>query len=125
MIEKIHLEFGEGHIFQNYIVVYMNEGITVKPEYNTYLIEISEKYFKNRPFGYITYRINSYAVNPMVYLQTSKIDNLIGFAIVSKTGLKKTNVEVEKRFMKIPFEHFNNLEIAKKWIDSIILKHNK
>ncbi|MEM0516881.1 hypothetical protein [Aequorivita flava] len=124
MIEEIRLFFGKAHVFPNYLVVYMNEGITVKPEYNTHLINIAQKYFKDRPFGYITNRINSYAVNPLVYLQTSKIENLVAFAIVSNPDIKKSNVELEKIFMKIPFEHFSELELAKKWVESIITKHS-
>tara|TARA_R110002050_G_scaffold182014_2_gene315478 strand:- start:19 stop:396 length:378 start_codon:yes stop_codon:yes gene_type:complete len=123
MVDKIRLDFGEIHVFQNFIVVFMDEGITVKPEYNPYLVDIANKYFKNRPFGYITYRIHSYAVNPLVYIETSKIKNLAAFAIVSTNGLKKSNVEIEKRFMTKPFEHFTDLDVAKKWVDSFIKSH--
>jgi hypothetical protein len=122
MIKTLHYEFGEVRVFKNFVVVVMKEGITVKPEYNEDLVNISKEYFKDIPFGYITYRKNSYAVNPMIYLKTSKIENLIAFAVVSDAGLKVSNLEIEKRFFKKPFEHFNNLDDAKDWVNEMIKK---
>lgn len=120
MITTLFFEFGEIRVFKNFVVVVMNEGITVKPEYNNDLVGISEKYFTKRPFGYITYRKNSYAVDPLVYIETSKIENLIAFAVVSSDGLKLSNLELEKRFYTRSFKHFSNLDDAKDWINSLI-----
>ncbi len=120
MIDVLDFEFGEIRVFSNFVVVVMKEGITVQPEHNKQLVLIAEKYYKGKNFGYITYRINSYAVNPMVYLLTSKIDNLVAFAVVSTDGLKLSNIEIEKRFLTKPFEHFSNLDDAKNWVIEII-----
>ncbi|WP_051285114.1 hypothetical protein [Aequorivita capsosiphonis] len=106
MVKTLHFEFGEIRVFQSFVVVVMKEGITVKPEHNDDLVNISEKYFKDKPFGYITYRKNSYAVNPMVYLKTSEIENLVAFAVVCKDELNIGNLEVEKMFLKKPFKQF-------------------
>lgn len=122
MIDTLQFEFGEIRIFKNFVVAVMKEGITVKPEYNVELFKISEKYFHNRPFGYITYRINSYAVNPMVYLKTSTINNLVAFAVVSTDNLRISNLVVEKRFLKKPFMHFADLDEAKDWVNELIAK---
>lgn len=120
MIDTLRYDFGEIRIFRNFLIVVMKEGITVKPEDNVYLANIAEKYFEKRPFGYITYRINSYAVNPLVYIETSKIENLVAFAVVSSEGLKVSNIEVEKRFLTKPFQHFSNLDDAKNWVNQLI-----
>jgi DUF1365 family protein len=98
----------------------MKEGVTVKPEYNDELLKISEKYFSERSFGYITYRKNSYAVDPMIYLKTSMIENLVAFAVVSTDDLRIRNLEVEKRFLKKPFKHFSNLDDAKDWVNEMV-----
>lgn len=121
---NLNLEFADVRIFNNFLVVVMNEAITVKPEYNDELVSISEKYFKDKLFGYITYRRNSYAVNPMVYLKTSEIENLVAFAVVSSDGLKSSNLKVEKLFFKKPLKHFNNLDDAKNWVNEIIKNRN-
>ncbi|MCB0465021.1 MAG: hypothetical protein KDC78_04995 [Aequorivita sp.] len=120
MIHTLHFEFGEIRVFENFVVVVMKEGITVKPEYNDDLEDISKKYYKGKKFGYITYRKNSYAVNPLVYLKTSEIENLAAFAVVSANGLKASNLEIEKRFLKKPLKHFTNMDEAKNWVNELV-----
>ena len=53
MIKTLHFEFGEIRVFKNFVVVVMSEGITVKPEYNIDLINISKKYFNKRNIFFI------------------------------------------------------------------------
>ncbi|QNJ98840.1 hypothetical protein [Constantimarinum furrinae] len=115
----LKFSFGEIDIFENYVLTVMKEGITVLPEYNVELLKIANTYFKDRPFGYITNRINSYSVDPRVYLNTSKIKNLVAFAVVSDKELNLTNSEVEKIFLRQPFEVFSSLEEAISWVDSM------
>jgi hypothetical protein len=98
----------------------MDEGITVKPEHNRVLLDITHKYFPNRAFGYITHRKNSYSVDPSIYFETSKIKNLKAFAIVSKYEINQMNAELEKKFLKKPLRHFEELEDAIKWIKEMI-----
>lgn len=120
MIETLHFQFGEIRIFNNFVIAVMKEGITVKPEYNDFLSKIANTYFRDKPFGYITYRINSYSVNPMVYLKTSTIENLIAFAVVTTDSLRTSNLKVEKRFLNKPFKHFPDLDSAKNWMNELI-----
>ncbi len=122
MKTTLQYDIGQIQIFENYVVAIMNEGITVEPRYNDILAQIAHDYFGNRPFGYITHRKNSYAVNPMVYLKTSTIENLVAFAVVSKDGIRVSNIEVEKRFLKQPLRHFEKLADAEAWINETINK---
>lgn len=123
MIKEITYPFGKVEIHENYVIWVMNEGITVKPEYNDYLLNIATKYYVNKKFGYITNRVNSYSVDPRVYFETSKIENLVAFAVVSKEDdIKASTTEVEKIFLKKPFQHFKSLEEATNWVDSIVEK---
>lgn len=122
MTTKITYPFGIAEIHENYVVFVMNEGITVKPEYNDLLLNLSTKYFANKNFGYITHRINSYSVDPRVYFETSKIKNLVAFAVVSEKDIKAATTEVEKIFLKQPLKHFKTMEEATDWVDSIIEK---
>lgn len=88
MRAAVKYDFCEFSIFDNFIIAVMNDGVTVLPEHNLILVELSEKHFKNRPFAYITNRINSYSVDPKVFNETSKIENLIAFAVVSQTDVR-------------------------------------
>ena len=119
MKETLTFDFCNLSLYDNYVIVVMNEGVTVTPEHNNILVGIANKHYKNQPFVYITHRINSYAVDPQIYSQTSKIENLKGFAVVSKDYKAKVNAEIEKLFFKKPFKIFSNLEDAIEWSDNL------
>lgn len=123
-MKALYYDFGEIDVFNNFVIAIMKEGITVIPEYNKHLVDIATTYFSNRPFGYITYRKNSYAVDPMIYLKTSDIKNLVAFAIVADDSQKTSNIEIEKHFLKKPLRGFTNLDDAKDWVNELI-KNNQ
>jgi hypothetical protein len=120
MSQVVIFEFGKIEIHDTYVLAVMNEGVTVKPEYNIELIKIADKYFKGQPFAYITHRLNSYSVNPQIYFETSKIENLAAFAVVSKNKISTSNTEIEKIFLKKPFKHFTDLDNAIAWANEKI-----
>ncbi len=119
---KAKLKFCNITIYEDYILTVMNEGITVLPEYNEILKDLAEKFFKDSNFVYITHRVNSYAVDPIIYLETSKISNLRGFIVVDPKLETNTSLEIEILFLKKPFAAFNELEAAIKFKDSILIK---
>ncbi|WP_179377017.1 hypothetical protein [Winogradskyella wichelsiae] len=119
MSQSLKFDFCNLTVFDNYIIVNIKEGINVTPDRNNTLIDITETYFLNKPFVYISNRINSYSVDPKVYLKTSKIKNLEGLAIVSSNYQAKVNAEIEKMFFKKPFEIFSELEEAIVWAHKI------
>ena len=120
MIASLSYEFCTVDIHDNYLIAVMDEGITVKPEHNQVLLDIVRKYYHNKPFGYITHRKHSYAVDPSIYFETSKIENLKAFAIVSKHEINQMNAQLEKKFLKKPLRHFEELEDAIKWINEMV-----
>jgi flavodoxin len=108
-------------LHDNYVVVLMNQGIHLTPDKNQVLVDIANSHFKNKAFVYITHRIHSYSVDPSIYLQTSKIKNLAGFAVVAEAPLAKGNAEVEKLFFSTkPFEIFSTLKAAKEWAKTLL-----
>lgn len=122
MKKILNFKFGHMTIYNNYVVTVMKEGITVTPNYNEELVKVTDTYFVDTPFVYITHRINSYAVDPKIYLETSKIENLKGFAVVSKDYKKKVNAQIEKLFFNKPFETFATLEEAFSWANQLVQK---
>ena len=119
-MDVLKFDFCEMHIYDDYVIVVMNEGVTISPAHNQTLLNVVDTYFKNKKFVYISNRINSYSVNPTVYFETSKINNLAGFAVVSKDFKAKSNAEVEKLFMDKPFEIFNTIEEAVDWVNVVL-----
>jgi hypothetical protein len=101
------------------MIAYMKEGITVTVNLNDIFKEIVSAYFPKDPFVYITHRVNSYAVDPAIYIETSKIKNLAGFAVVFESKFAINNVDIEKMFLSKPFEYFYDLDEAIAWSDKI------
>lgn len=122
MIDKLILNFCELHVYEDYVISIANEGVTITPEHNQELIKLVETYYPKRDFVYISYRLNSYTVDPLTYFETSKIENLKGFAVVSKAYIARANADVEKLFLDKPFEIFDDIEKAISWAKSIVIK---
>lgn len=120
MRASLTLHFCDLSIYDNYLVVFMHEGTNVLPENNKILLEVANEYFKNQAFVYITHRINSYSVDPQIYLETAKIENLKGFAVVSNVYKAKSNAEVEKMFFNKPFCIFSELNEAVAWANELV-----
>lgn len=105
----------------NIIIAEINEGVVLNQDMSDDIIYFSSVVFKNNPFVYITNRINSYAVDPIIYKDVSQLETLKGFAVVSTT-LSARNAEIERLFLNKPFEIFSDLEEAKLWAIQILNK---
>tara|TARA_R110000850_G_scaffold80862_1_gene173569 strand:+ start:115737 stop:116171 length:435 start_codon:yes stop_codon:yes gene_type:complete len=125
MRATVKYDFCDFSVFDNFLIAVMKEGITVVPEHNEVLIELANKYFKNRPFAYITNRINSYSVDPNVFKETSKIENLVAFAVVSQQELGIANASFEKVFLKKPHKSFTKLIDAIQWSEEKVAEASK
>ncbi|WP_405224862.1 hypothetical protein [Dokdonia sp. Asnod1-B02] len=90
----------------------MNEGITVSPNLNDILLAVAEIYYSDREFVYITHRINSYSIDPIVYIETSKIKNLKGFIAVCPNKSLIESFRIEKLFFEKPFAVYQTLDEA-------------
>lgn len=122
MRTSLKYDFCEIEVYDNYIIAVMFEGINLTPDKNDILLGIATKYFKNSNFGYISNRIHSYSVDPSIYIETSKIENLVSFAVVSSKQINLSNSQIEKLFFKKPFKHFYFLQEAINWTDEVVLK---
>ncbi len=116
MLAKYDLNFGSVYVFDNFLMSIIDEGIAFRTEENKQLLEISRLHFKDKPYGYISHRVYSYSVDPVVYTESSKESNLTAIAVVSENPINKLGIEVEKIFFDREIKHFNLIEDAKKWI---------
>ncbi len=122
MKTTLNYDFCKIEVYSDYIIATMFEGIILTAEKNDLLLGIATKYFKNSNFGYITNRIHSYSVDPSIYYETSKIENLVAFAVVSSKQINISNTRLEKIFYKNPFRHFIELEDAISWVKKEVSK---
>jgi len=119
---SLTFDFCDMTIYDKYLVVVIKEGVNITPDHNSVLLEVTEMYFSDKPFVYITHRLNSYSVDPKIYFETVKIENLKGFAVVSKNYQAKINAQIEQMFFTKPFEIFTKLDEAIEWAEDVISK---
>lgn len=115
----------EVFIFDDFLVTQIREGVDIKPEHNQDLRDIIDLHFLNKNVVYISNRYFSYAVDPLTYLGTSKIHNLLAIAIVAQDDIKKTNAELESLFYKKKLEIFPTLSEAMAWVQNVILEKER
>ncbi|MFC4219066.1 STAS/SEC14 domain-containing protein [Flagellimonas marina] len=116
VVREYHLDIGTVQVFDNYMVATFDEGATVTLERAYQIIGISEIHFRDKNFGYISLRRNSYAVDPTIYNYLRGLENLKAFAIVSKKEIDMHNFKIEKLFYKKPMEFFIEFDNALAWI---------
>ncbi|NER11889.1 hypothetical protein GWK08_00415 [Leptobacterium flavescens] len=120
-MEKVYsLNFGNLIFYENYVVSIVNEGVEFKKEENDVLLQIARKHFGNIPYGFISYRMYSYSVDPMVYKESSQEENIKAIAIVSSKEVNNLSFEIEKLFFSKELQHFEQLDEAVNWIKNIL-----
>ncbi len=113
--------FGEVYIEDQIVIAEMKEGIVFSQEYNMQFLEYCNAQFKGKPYAYISYRTNSYTIDPNVYTYTAKFSTMEAIAVVSNDPQKRIHFSFEKQFFNHPFEEFDTLESAKNWIKAVLV----
>lgn len=124
IIRYYDLEEAEVFIFDEFIINQIKEGVIIEPHHNHQLNEIIKEHFMNREMVYISNRVKSYSVNPLIYPETEAIPNLVAIAIIPLTAKMKENAIYERNFFDKPYEIFESLGDALQWVH-IILKRSK
>ncbi|WP_108803026.1 STAS/SEC14 domain-containing protein [Aquimarina sp. Aq107] len=122
MSKHYDLGFALVEIREDYLKNTISEGFLVMPKHNKLLLEFVTKYFKDKPFVYISNRVNTYAVDPTVYHETTKIDTLVGIAVVSKNHRQKKLTELESKFFEKKLKYFSSISEALEWKNEILKK---
>ncbi|EAR01867.1 hypothetical protein [Maribacter sp. HTCC2170] len=116
IVREYHLEIGVVQVYKNHMVAIFEEGATLTLERAYQIIGISEIHFRDRPFGYISLRKSSYAVDPTVYTYLRELENMKAFAIVSVKEIDMHNFKIEKLFYKKPMKFFIEYDNALSWV---------
>jgi hypothetical protein len=116
VVREYQLEVGKIQVYENYMVSIFEDGATLTLERVYQILGIAEIHFRNKDFGYISLRKNSYAVDPTVYTYLRSFDNLKAFAIVSVKEIDMHNFKIEKLFYKKPMKFFIQYDNALAWV---------
>lgn len=124
MANYYNLEFVDVEIHEDYLISTFKEGFQVKREHNSILLDVVDKFYGDKPFVYISNRKNSYSIDPTIYHEAAKVDNMIAVAIVSENPRQKQLSELEKFFYKKKIKFFKTIEEAIEWKNSILKVHD-
>ena len=127
MIKKIVLECGLIWVHDRILVNEINEGALLDVETNRRILKIGYDNFGGNDFGYISHRINSYAVNPMVYRESAAHPQLKAIAVVSENQLTRETARLEQQFYtnKNSFGIFSSLQEATAWMTVQLALYSK
>ncbi|NNE78030.1 MAG: STAS/SEC14 domain-containing protein [Pricia sp.] len=116
IVREYQLDVGKIQVHENYMISTFDEGATLTLERAYQIIGISEIHFRNKNFGFISLRKNSFAVDPTVYTYLRQLTNLKAFAVVSVKEIDMHNFKIEKMFYKKPMKFFIELDNALAWV---------
>ncbi|MFZ9002861.1 MAG: STAS/SEC14 domain-containing protein [Robiginitalea sp.] len=125
IVREYLLDVGKIQVFDNYMVSIFEEGATLTLERAYQIIGISEIHFRDRNFGFISHRVNSYAIDPTVYTYLRQLDNLKAYAVVSTKEVDMHNFHIEKLFYKKPMKFFVDYQNGLEWVRRKVILSNK
>ncbi|MFC7443975.1 hypothetical protein [Mesoflavibacter profundi] len=125
IINYYNISHAEVLVFDDFLIKQVKEGVKIDLEETKELKLILKEHFKNKKMAYISNRVTSYSVNPLVYKEVEKMSNLVAIAIIPKDETMRQSAEFERQFFNKPFEIFENLSDAIQWVQKIILNENK
>ena len=111
-------------VFDDFLIKQVKEGETIDLKETEEFKSILDKHFANKNMAYISNRVTSYSVNPLVYKVAEDISNMVAIAIIPTTDKMRKSAEYESKFYDKPFGIFENLSDAVKWVHKIIEKEN-
>jgi hypothetical protein len=119
-LQSTELEYTILNFYENYVVSRVKEGALISSKEIKDLVEICSGFYKNKEFVYISKRVTNYNVDPTIYLNLEKVENLAGIAIVSSKVSSINMASFEQNFSKVPFDIFLDLEDALEWKNEVI-----
>ncbi|MEE2772801.1 MAG: hypothetical protein VX712_11340 [Bacteroidota bacterium] len=120
-VEKTcELAFTTLKFYKNFVVSTVHENSNLDESEIQELKDVIIDYYQNRPFVYISNRLHSYSVNPLIYVNLVQLNLLKGICIVCEDFNRLQTANFERQFATMPFDLFQDLEEAKAWAKGLI-----
>lgn len=108
------------YFYENFVVVEVNEGVTLSYASGFSLLVTGLKHLGTKPWIYVSNRVNSYAVVPTDYKYLNRVPTLKGLVILNTNEMMKRNAELEQSFSKKPFFVAKDFDEALAWGNNIL-----
>lgn len=119
--ETFKTNIGDVFLFTNYLVVEYNEGIDITFENHYEVSMIIETHFKDKSFGFITNRVNSYSIDLKDAKYFNKaFPNCKAYGIVNYNHTHKSIIEIENKFFDFNRRIFEDLLEAVNWVENTL-----
>ena len=115
---KIEFSFGTYFFFDNFVISELNEGIHFDwQKIEEVIFTIVEYYGDDFKIGYISNRVNSYSINPQLWVDFyNEYDFIVAGAVVAYNDFNYMNATLEKHFSKNSIKRCNSLNEAVDWV---------
>jgi len=118
---SLKVELGELRFNHRYLVAVFDEGVDLNFENFSEITNIIKTQFENRPFGFISNRINSYSINLSDANKFNKMfPNLKAYAVVAHNPITEKVFEIEEHFFTFNRKSFRNLDDAINWVENTL-----
>ncbi len=120
-VEKVyHLDIGTLNFFSNYLVSEINEGVTLGAKNIVKITDLVKNHFDESDiFGYISNRINPYAIIPTdLHLMSNGFKSPPKIAIVNYSQRALQVAGYERKFWPTGVSFFRNLPLAVSWVSN-------
>lgn len=113
------VKLGNVYLYDNYVITEFDEGTDITFKSFSDVADILKIHFKNKPFGFIADRVNSYALDINdAHLYHKTFPHLKAYAVVAYKPMTHHIFEIENRFFKFNRKAFNTLEKAIDWVNN-------
>lgn len=115
----LDIDFAHFDLYENYLVATIKEGVIFDEPHLIKFHEIFDKHYYQRPFGYISNRINDYTINPTCYSVSKNFNSqIVGIATLCYSEVTYKNASFTERFLQWPHKAFYTMDECVDWIES-------
>jgi len=119
----IDIDFARFELYEHFLVATIQEGVIFDTPHLQKFHEVFDQHYKDRPFGYISNRLNDYTINPTCYIETKKYDSkIVGMATLCYSEVTFKNATFAERFFDWPHQAFHTMEECVDWIQLLLKK---
>ncbi|WP_179377220.1 hypothetical protein [Winogradskyella wichelsiae] len=116
-----NLKIGKVFLYENFIVTEFDEGADISFDNFNEVSEIILLSYRDKPFGFIANRTNSYSIKLNDAFACSKAyKNLKAYAIIAYSDLTENIIEIEDYFFKFNRKTFRDFENAINWVEETL-----
>lgn len=119
--KKVELDFGTNYLLDDFFIMEVNEGVHLNSQkLNTLLSEVRNHYGSHKQLAYISNRVNSYSIDPVLWSYFDEDDSiLIAAAIISYRKSTLMSANIEKQLSSISMKRSKNIEEAVDWVKGL------